>query len=56
MTSTSQRKSVLTSSHSFFFESELKQDGYSHAVKQLRTLITRLAKQIETDIAAPPNN
>ena len=56
MTSTNQRKSVVASSHSFFFESELKQDGYSHAVKQLRTLITRLAKQIETDIAAPPNN
>ncbi len=55
-TSTNQGKNVATTRHSFFFESELKQDGYSHAVKQLRTLITRLAKQIEKDIAALPNN
>ena len=55
-TLTNQGKNVATTRHSFFFESELKQDGYSHAVKQLRTLITRLAKQIEKDIAALPNN
>jgi uncharacterized lipoprotein YmbA len=45
-----------TSSHAFFFESELKQDGYAHAVEQLRTLIVSLSKQIEKDIAALPNN
>ena len=43
-------------SHTFFFESELKQDGYAQAVKQLRMLVTSLAEQIEKDIAALPNN
>ncbi len=38
------------------FKSELKQDGYAHAVEQLRTLVASLAKQIEQDIAALPNN
>jgi uncharacterized lipoprotein YmbA len=45
-----------TSSQPFFFESELNQDGYAHAVEKLRTLINSLAKQIERDIAALPNN
>jgi uncharacterized lipoprotein YmbA len=45
-----------STSHSFFFESDLTQDGYAHAVKQLRGLVNNLAKQIEKDIAALPNN
>lgn len=49
-------KNETSSSHSFFFETELKQDGYAHAVRQLRTLVDNLAKQIEKDIAALPNN
>jgi len=49
-------KNLATSSHLFFFESELKQDGYAHAVEQLRTLVTNLARQIEQDIATLPNN
>jgi uncharacterized lipoprotein YmbA len=53
----STEQNELTSlSHAFFFESELKQDGYAHAVKKLRTLINDLAKQIEKDITALPNN
>ena len=52
----SEAKRVAVSSHSFFFESELKQDGYAHAVEKLRTLISNLATQIERDIAALPNS
>jgi uncharacterized lipoprotein YmbA len=51
----SKAKDVTTSSHSFFFESQLNQDGYAHAVEQLRTLVVSLSKQIEKDIAALPN-
>jgi len=51
-----QNKNLTSSSHVFFFESQLKQDGYAHAVEQLRTLVTSLATQIEKDIAALPNN
>ncbi|MFT6284295.1 MAG: putative lipoprotein YmbA [Arenicella sp.] len=53
---TAENEQPFTSSHAFFFESELKQDGYAHAVEKLRTLINNLAKQIEKDIAALPNN
>jgi uncharacterized lipoprotein YmbA len=49
-------KDLANSSHAFYFESELKQDGYAHAVEQLRTLVTSLSKQIEKDIAALPSN
>jgi uncharacterized lipoprotein YmbA len=49
-------KKHALSSHTFFFESELKQDGYAQAVRQLRALVTSLSKQIEKDIAALPNN
>jgi uncharacterized lipoprotein YmbA len=48
-------KDLVTSSHAFFFESDLEQDGYVHAVEQLRTLVVSLSKQIERDIAALPN-
>lgn len=48
-------ENLSNSSHAFYFESELKQDGYAHAVKQLRTLVDNLANQIEKDIAALPN-
>ena len=48
-------KDLPNSSHSFYFKSELKQDGYAQAVKQLRALMASLAKQIEKDIAALPN-
>lgn len=51
-----ENKKHALSSHTFFFESELKQDGYAQAVRQLRTLVTSLSKQIEKDIAALPNN
>jgi uncharacterized lipoprotein YmbA len=51
-----ENKKLVTSSHPFFFESVLKQDGYAHAVEKLRMLINDLAKQIEKDIAALPNN
>jgi uncharacterized lipoprotein YmbA len=51
-----ENKKFTTTSQVFFFESELKQDGYAHAVEKLRTLINDLAKQIEKDIAALPNN
>jgi uncharacterized lipoprotein YmbA len=47
---------ITTTSHSFFLESDLNQDGYAHAVEQLRRLIDSLAKQIDKDIAALPNN
>jgi hypothetical protein len=53
---TDKSKDRVTSSHTFFFESDLKQDGYAHAVEQLRTLIVSLSKKIEKDIAALPNN
>lgn len=53
---TGKNKVLATSSHSFYLESELKQDGYSHAVEKLRTLVDNLAKQIEKDIAALPKN
>ncbi|MFT5837577.1 MAG: putative lipoprotein YmbA [Flavobacteriales bacterium] len=53
---TSKNQHIMTSTHSFFFESPLKRDGYAHAVEQLRTLLERLAKQIEKDIAVMPNN
>jgi uncharacterized lipoprotein YmbA len=43
------------SSYSFFFESELNQDGYTQAVKQLRASVTNLAERIDKDIAALPN-
>jgi uncharacterized lipoprotein YmbA len=46
---------LTSSSHVFFFESDLKQDGYAAAVKQMRTLVTSLATQIEKDITALPN-
>jgi hypothetical protein len=49
-------ESTPISSHAFFFELDLKQDGYAHAVEQLRALITNLATQIEKDITALPNN
>ncbi|MEP1449240.1 MAG: ABC-type transport auxiliary lipoprotein family protein [Paraglaciecola sp.] len=52
----SSNKMLATSAHSFYFESELTQDGYSHGVKQLRKLIGKLANQIEKDIAAVPNS
>lgn len=42
------------SSHGFYFESDLEQDGFAHAVIKLRTLIGDLAKQIEKDITALP--
>ena len=50
-----QNKNLTSSSHIFFFESQLTQDGYAHAVEQLRTLVTSLGTQIEKDIAALPN-
>jgi uncharacterized lipoprotein YmbA len=53
---TNKNENFAASEHSFFFESELKQDGYAHAVEQLRTLVVNLAKKIEKDIAALPNN
>lgn len=53
---TDKSKDRVTSNHTFFFESDLKQDGYAHAVEQLRTLIVSLSKKIEKDIAALPNN
>ncbi|WP_339721501.1 ABC-type transport auxiliary lipoprotein family protein [uncultured Paraglaciecola sp.] len=49
-------KGLTTSSHSFYLESELKQDGYSHAVEKLRMLVENLANKIEKDISALPNN
>ena len=52
---TAKNNDLATSSHTFFFESQLKQDGYAHAVEQLRTLVVDLSKQIEKDIAALPN-
>jgi uncharacterized lipoprotein YmbA len=55
-TQTAENVAFFTSSHAFFFESELKQDGYAHAVGKLRILINNLAKQVEKDIAALPNN
>ena len=51
-----ENKKLTTTSHSFYFESELTQDGYSHAVEKLRTLVGNLASKIEKDIAALPNN
>lgn len=42
-------------SYPFFFESELQQDGYAQAVKQLRTLVTSLARQIDKEISASSN-
>ena len=53
---THKNKELAKSSHAFFFESPLKLDGYAHSVEQLRTLVASLAKQIEKDIAALPNN
>jgi uncharacterized lipoprotein YmbA len=53
---TDKNNDLATTSHSFFFESQLKQDGYAHSVEQLRTLVHSLSKQIEKDIAALPNN
>lgn len=52
----SKNKDLAMSNHLFFFELELKQDGYAHAVKQLRKLVAHLAKKIEKDIAALPRN
>lgn len=49
-------KDLTSASHSFYFESELKQDGYAYAVKQLRALVANLAKQIEKDIAPLPSD
>lgn len=49
-------KTLVTSAHSFYFESDLTQDGYSHGVEQLRKLIGKLANQIEKDIAALVNS
>ena len=53
---TNKIKGLVTSSQTFLFESDLKQDGYAHAVEQLRTLVFSLSKKIEKDIAALPNN
>ena len=53
---TGKSKQLATSSHSFFFESQLEQDGYAHAVEKLRALVVGLSKQIEKDIAALPDN
>lgn len=53
---TDKSKDLATSIHTFFFESDLKQDGYAHAVEQLRTLVVSLSNKIEKDIAALPNN
>lgn len=53
---TDKSNNLATTSHSFFFESQLKQDGYAHAVNKLRKLVHSLSKQIEKDIAALPNN
>jgi uncharacterized lipoprotein YmbA len=52
---TDKSKDLVTSIHTFFFESDLNQDGYAHAVEQLRTLVVNLSNQIEKDIAALPN-
>lgn len=52
---TNKNSHLVTSTHSFFFESPLKQDGYAHAVEQLRTSVFSLSQQIEKDIAALPN-
>jgi len=49
-------RKLATSSHSFYFESPLQQDGYAHAVDRLRTLVNNLAQQIEKDISALPNS
>lgn len=43
-------------SNTYYFDLALEKDGYTHAVKQLRKLISSLAKKIERDIAALPNN
>ncbi|WP_299073584.1 ABC-type transport auxiliary lipoprotein family protein [uncultured Paraglaciecola sp.] len=48
-------RNTARSSHAFYFESELTQDGYAHAVEQLRSLVVLLSKQIEEDIAALPD-
>jgi uncharacterized lipoprotein YmbA len=53
---TSKNEHIVTSTHSFFFESQLKQDGYAHAVEQLRRLVKNIAHKIEKDISALPNN
>ena len=53
---TNKNKEMTASSYPFFFESGLKQNGYAHAVEQLRALIFILSKKIEKDIAALPNN
>lgn len=48
--------SVITSENlPFFFESDLQQDGFAHAVEQLRTVIFSLSNQINKDISALPN-
>jgi uncharacterized lipoprotein YmbA len=52
---TDKSKDLVTSIHTFYFESDLKQDGYAHAVEQLRTLVASLSNEIERDIAALPN-
>jgi uncharacterized lipoprotein YmbA len=50
----SKNQHIDISSHSFFFETPLKQDGYAHAVEQLRATVVSLSRQIEKDIANLP--
>jgi uncharacterized lipoprotein YmbA len=49
--------SPLASSFSktFFFERPLQEDGYEHAVQQLRKLVTALAQQLGQDVANMPS-
>jgi uncharacterized lipoprotein YmbA len=47
---------VSSLNNTYYFDLALEKDGYTHAVEQLRKLISSLAKKIEKDIAALPNN
>lgn len=40
----------------FYFELDLQQDGFAHAVDKLRETVTLLAQQINREIVAMPHN
>jgi len=47
---------VSITEHSFYYELDLQQDGFAHAVDQLRATVTLLGKQIDKDIALLTHN
>lgn len=51
----SKQDALSITKYPFYYELDLQQDGFSHAVNQLRATVRLLAKQINQDVMALPD-